>query len=146
MDRGRIAQRGTPSELASSPASGFVADFTGAVVLTGSARAGTGGLTVVDLDGGGSVESTDAASGAVAVSVHPWDIALGAAAAGSAHNRLVCEVGAVTRIGNRTRVGLRAPQPLAAEITTESADRLGLAPGARVEAVWKAAATRLLPL
>jgi molybdate transport system ATP-binding protein len=145
MDSGRIAQRGTPSELASSPASGFVADFTGAVVLTGSARAGASGLTVVDLDGGGSVESTDTATGPVAVSVHPWDIALGAAA-GSAHNRLACEVVAVTRIGNRARVGLRAPQPLAAEITTESADRLGLGPGARVDAVWKAAATRLLPL
>ncbi|TMK61191.1 MAG: ABC transporter ATP-binding protein, partial [Actinobacteria bacterium] len=45
--------------------------------------------------------------------------------------------------GNRTRVGLAAPQPMAAEITTQSAERLGLRVGTRVFAVWKAAATRL---
>jgi molybdate transport system ATP-binding protein len=145
LDAGRIAQRGTPSQLASSPASGFVADFTGAVVLTGTARPGASGLTRVELDGGGSVESTDAAEGRVAVSIHPWDIALGPLA-GSAHNRLHARVTTVTRLGNRTRVGLAAPQPLTAEITTESAERLALRPGGEVDAVWKAAATRLLAL
>jgi molybdate transport system ATP-binding protein len=145
LDGGRVAQRGTPSELASSPSSGFVADFTGAVVLTGTARPGPSGLTVVELDGGGSLESTDSAEGRVAASVHPWDIALGPTE-GSAHNRLRASVLSVTRLGNRTRVGLAAPQPLAAEITTESADRLALRPGVEVDAVWKAAATRLLRL
>jgi molybdate transport system ATP-binding protein len=145
LDAGRVVQRGTPSELASSPASGFVADFTGAVVLTGTARPGRGGLTAVDLDGGGTVESTDPADGRVAASVHPWEIALGASA-GSAHNRLSARVVTVTRLGNRTRVGLEAAQPFAAEVTTESAERLGLAPGIAVDAVWKAAATRLLAL
>jgi hypothetical protein len=48
----------------------------------------------------------------------------------------------VTRIGNRARVGLAGPQPLTAEVTTESAERLGQ----EVDAVWKAADTRLLPL
>jgi molybdate transport system ATP-binding protein len=145
LDAGRIAQRGTPTELASSPASGFVADFTGAVVLTGAATAAPGGLTRVTLDGGGEVESTDQATGRVAVSVHPWDIALDTAG-GSAHNRVRARVTSVTRVGNRTRVGLAAPQPLAAEVTSESAERLGLAPGTEVTAVWKASATRLAPL
>ena len=145
MDGGRIVQRGAPGELASSPASGFVADFTGAVVLTGTARPGAGGLTLVELDGGGTVESTDPGSGPVAVSVHPWDVALDMTG-GSAHNRIPARVRSVTRIGNRTRVGLSLPQPLTAEIATESADRLGLRPGVEATAVWKAAATRLLPL
>jgi molybdate transport system ATP-binding protein len=149
LDDGRIAQRGTPSDLASSPASGFVADFTGAVVLTGTARAGSAGLTAVELDGGGTAESTDAVSGRVAVSVHPWDIALepaGSARSGSPHNRLRTRVTSVTAVGNRARVGLAAPQPLTAEVTTESVERLAIGRGAEVEAVWKAAATRLLPL
>jgi molybdate transport system ATP-binding protein len=145
LDQGRIAQRGTPSELASSPASGFVADFTGAVVLTGTASPGEAGLTHVDLDGGGTVESTDEATGRVAVSMHPWDVTIGSEP-GSAHNRLSTRVTTLTRIGNRTRVGLAAPQPLAAEITTDSAERLQIRVGETVEAVWKAAATRLLPL
>jgi molybdate transport system ATP-binding protein len=146
MEAGHVTQRGSASELASSPATGFVADFTGSVVLTGLARPAASGLTEVELDGGGRVVSTDGANvERVAVSVHPWDIALGAGA-GSAQNRLPARVVAVTRLGNRTRVGLAAPQALTAEVTTESAERLGLEPGVEVEAVWKAAATRLLPL
>ena len=147
LDRGRVVQLGTPSELAASPRSAFVADFTGAVVLTGTARPAADGLTHVELDGGGTVASTDAGEGQVAVSVYPWDVALEPARAeprGSALNRLPAEVLSVTTVGNRVRVGLRGPQPLVAEITAASADRLGLRPGAEVVASWKAAATRIV--
>ncbi len=44
IDAGRIVQEGTASELATAPGSAFVADFTGAVVLTGQARPGPDGL------------------------------------------------------------------------------------------------------
>jgi molybdopterin-binding protein len=50
----------------------------------------------------------------------------------------------VTTIGSRARVGLAAPEPLVAEITSTSAARLDLRPGTRVTAVWKATATRLI--
>ena len=149
IDGGRIVQEGTPSALAASPASAFVADFTGAVVLTGVARAGPGGTTVVALDGGGSATSTDRRSGPVALSIHPWEISLepaGSGGAGSAQNRLQAEVVTVTEIGNRVRVGLSAPQPLVAEITGAAVGGLHLAPGVRVTASWKATATRLVSL
>jgi molybdopterin-binding protein len=128
--------------------SAFVADFTGAVVLTGSARAAEA-VTIVDLDGGGTVMSTEAGEGEVAVSVYPWEIAVeppGTGRQGSAQNRLACEVVSITTIANRVRLGLAAPQPLTAEITEPSARELGLRPGSRVEATWKAAATRVLRL
>ena len=147
VDGGRVVQEGTPSELAATPRSAFVADFTGAVVLTGTARPGDGGLTVVELDGGGTVASTDSGFGPVAVSVYPWEIAVepaGEAAHGSAQNRLAAEVVSVTVVGNRVRVGLAAPQPLVAEVTVGSAERLGLRAGGRVVATFKAAATRLV--
>jgi ABC-type sulfate/molybdate transport systems ATPase subunit len=145
LEAGRVVQQAAPSELAAAPASGFVADFTGAVVLTGIAHAGE--LTRVELDGGGEVTSVDRGEGPVAVSIHPWEIALERTVPdGSALNHVPVEVTAVTAIGNRTRVGLAAPQPMAAEITTASARRLALEPGARVIAVWKAAATRLSAL
>jgi molybdate transport system ATP-binding protein len=149
VDRGRAVQTGTAAELAARPASAFVADFTGAVVLTGTASPEPGGGSRVELDGGGVVHSTDAATGPVAVGVHPWEIALGPADAepdGSAQNRLRAEVVSVTTVGSRTRVGLAAGQPLTAEVATASAERLGLAPGEPVAAVWKATATRLVPL
>ena len=52
----------------------------------------------------------------------------------------------VTVVGNRVRLGLAGPQPLAAEITGTAAESLGVAPGMRVTAAWKASATRLVRL
>ena len=108
IDRGRVIQEGTASELAARPGSAFVADFTGAVVLTGVARPGDSGLTAVDLDGGGTVVSTDHADGRVAASVYPWEIEIEAAGTphgGSARNHLAAEVTSMTTLGNRVRVG-----------------------------------------
>ena len=149
IDGGRIVQEGTAGELAAAPASAFVADFTGAVVLTGIAHPGAGDLTVVELDGGGIATSTDRRTGPVALSVHPWEIALepaGTHIEGSMQNRLEAEVLTVTQVGNRVRVGLAAPQPLVAEITSAALGGLHLAPGVRVIATWKATATRLVSL
>jgi molybdate transport system ATP-binding protein len=147
IDAGRVLQEGTPSALAAAPRSAFVADFTGAVVLTGTARSAAG-VTRVELDGGGTVASTDPGEGQVAVSVYPWEISIeppGEPRHGSAQNRLAAEVLSLTVVGNRVRVGLAAPQALAAEVTRASAEQLGLRAGARVIATWKAAATRLVP-
>ena len=57
------ADRVRAAELAAAPASAFVADLTGAVVLTGTARPGERGLTTIELDGGGALTSTDAGRG-----------------------------------------------------------------------------------
>jgi len=148
LDGGRIVQRGSAAELTAEPASAFVADFTGAVVLRGTARRDAEGLTRVALDGGGEVIALTPAAGAVAVSVHPWEIVLDpldSPASGSARNRLAVEVTSITALGNRVRIGLAAPQPLAAELTEASVARLALAPGVRAIASWKAAATRVVP-
>jgi molybdate transport system ATP-binding protein len=150
LDAGRIVQDGSARELLAAPASAFVADLTGAVVLTGEARSGPDGLTLVRLRGTqADVASTDSGRGEVAVSVHPWEIALGpadVAASGSAQNHLEGAISTVTHVGNRVRVGVEAGQPLVAEVTETAVRELDLRPGARVTATWKAAATRLLPL
>jgi len=147
MDEGRVVQRGTATELSARPASAFVADFAGAVVLDGTARPAARGLTKVELDGGGTVNSTDMIDGPVAALVFPWEISLeppGAPHPSSALNRLAVDVVSVTEIGNRVRVGLAAPQALVAEVTGESVRSLGLGPGTRATATWKATATRLV--
>jgi molybdate transport system ATP-binding protein len=149
VDAGRVVQTGQASELAARPRSAFVADFTGAVVLTGTAWTGAGGVTHVALDGGGQIVSTDPASGRVAASVHPWDIAIAPQAdprQGSAQNRVRARVASITTVGNRVRLGLDAAQPLSAEVTAAAVSDLGLARGSAVTATWKAAATRLVAL
>ena len=123
MDRGRIVQRGTPSELAAAPASAFVADFTGASVLTGTARAG-----VVALDGGGELRA-DVPDGPVALATHPWQVALAREGDG-----LEVTVVAATAVGGRVRVHLAAPQPLIAELAEADAAALPLRPGTRLRA------------
>jgi molybdate transport system ATP-binding protein len=146
IDGGRIVQQGAAAELAAQPASAFVADFTGAVVLTGLARE-AGDHTEVALDGGGTVTALERASGPVAVSVYPWEITLAPPEShdpGSARNHLPVDVLSVTAVGNRVRVGLAAPQPLTAEVSDAAVRELGLAPGSRAIASWKAAATRLV--
>jgi molybdate transport system ATP-binding protein len=83
----------------------------------------------------------------VAVAVYPWDVSLeaeGTPAHGSARNRLEARVVSVTVVGGRARVGLLASQPLTAEVTGESVHELGIAPGKRMVAAWKATATRLV--
>lgn len=146
MTAGKVVQRGTATEVAAAPASGFVARFAGAVVLTGTATACPDGLTHVALDGGGELVATDAATGPVAASVFPWEIALtGGASDGSAQNRIAATVARTTTLGNRVRVALDAPQPLVAEVTTTAAEALHLAPGTPVAATFKATATRLTP-
>jgi molybdate transport system ATP-binding protein len=149
LDAGRVVQRGAPADLALAPASPFVADFTGASILTGEATPGPDGLTAVALDGGGELVSTDPARGPVAATIDPWEVALepavGPAAPTSARNRLAATVATVTPLGNRARIGLETPQPLTAELTGAAVRDLHIAPGDRVVASWKATATRLVP-
>ncbi len=148
IDRGQAIQRGDASSLAATPATAFVADFTGAIVLTGHARSGAGELTLVELDGGGVAASTDRAHGRVALSVYPWEITISHSppADESAQNRLRATITSVTRLGNRVRLGLNAGQPLVAEVTGKAIDELQLVPGREVMASWKATATRLVSL
>ncbi|MGI8920301.1 MAG: ABC transporter ATP-binding protein [Solirubrobacteraceae bacterium] len=147
IDGGRVVQRGTASELAGAPASAFVADFAGAVVLTGIAHAAADGTTRIEIDGGGSITAIDSGRGPVAATVFPWEIAiqpLDAPSRSSAQNRIEAEVVSITALGQRVRVALAAPQALVAEVTERGARELGLHPGMRVAATWKATATRVV--
>jgi molybdate transport system ATP-binding protein len=149
VDGGRIVQRGSASELAARPATAFVADFTGAVVLHGDAAPAADGTTLVTLAGGHQIRSTDHATGPVAATVFPWEITIepaGQAATRSAQNHLDARVLSITTIGGRVRLGLTGPEHLTAEVTTTAIADLGLEPDSAVIATWKAAATRLVAL
>jgi ABC-type sulfate/molybdate transport systems ATPase subunit len=140
---GKLRQLASPAELVARPADAFVGSLTGANLLHGTATRGAG-LTELRLEGGSVIYSTDAVEGAAAAIVYPWDVTLARSAPDdSAQNHLVGDVASVQLVGNRLRV---AVGPLAAEVTAESAERLGVREGERLVATWKATATRLVPL
>jgi molybdate transport system ATP-binding protein len=142
---GRLRQLAPPAELVAAPADPFVAGFAGGNLLRGRVRGQTpdAALTDVALEDGTVVYSTDEASGSVSVAVYPWEIALAREAPqDSALNHVTDEIASLVPVGNRVRVRVG---PLTAEVTAASVGRLGLKPGERVVATFKATATRLLP-
>ena len=140
---GRLVQLASPAELVAAPASPFVASLTGANVLEGIARS-HGDLTEVVLDDGSTAHSTWPGRGRVAIVVYPWEISVSREpSGGAALNHVAGPVLSHVELGNRVRVRIGT---LTAEITRESATRLGLAEGVHVVASFKATATRVLPL
>jgi molybdate transport system ATP-binding protein len=141
---GRLIQTGTAAELVAAPASPFVADFTGANLLPGRARAGGDGLTEVVLADGSRIVSTDELTGEVGAVIHPWEIGIARSMPlDSMQNHVRGAIESIVPVANRLRIRVG---PLTAEITAESAERLGLAPGEQVVASFKASGTRLIPL
>jgi molybdopterin-binding protein len=121
----------------------FVARFAGGNVLHGHARR-SDGLTTVELADHTIVSSTDDAEGDVAAIVYPWELTLARALpSDSAQNHVQAEVTSVVPVANRVRVTLG---PVTAEVTAESAARLGVREGDLLVASWKATATRLVQL
>jgi molybdate transport system ATP-binding protein len=141
---GKLRQLASPAELVASPADAFVASLTGANLMEGRARRAANGLTEVTLTDGGRLYSTDAAEGEVGVAVHPWEVAIGLEPVDdSTLNHLRGEIASLVTLGNRVRVRLG---PVTAEVTTASAERLGLREGQPAYASFKATGTRLVPL
>jgi molybdate transport system ATP-binding protein len=139
---GHVRQDASPEELVASPADEFVAHLTGANVLRGVAEPGGSGLTVVTLEDGTRIYSTDLAEGPVSVAIYPWEVSLGRGEPDkSAMNHLRAPVRSTVTIGNRVRVRLGL---VTAEITKASAERFGVAEGELLTASFKATATRLI--
>ena len=150
---GRLRQFATPADLVDRPTDAYVASFTGANLLRGTAHR-IDDMTLVQLETGELVYSTEWGEGDVGVVVHPWEISVGrlhqqdsatkdSALKDSAMNRIEGEIRSVVEIGNRVRVRVG---PITAEVTASSADKLELARGGTAFATFKATGTRLVPL
>jgi molybdate transport system ATP-binding protein len=139
---GKLRQLASPQKLVASPADAFVASFTGANVLRGQARGADNGETLVRLESGEDVFSTDHRDGQVGVVVYPWQIALGPAVQGGPRPNVIRgTVRSVSLAGNRARVQVG---PLTVEVTVDS--HLDLALGSEIVASFDAGDTRLVSL
>jgi len=141
---GRLRQLASPQDLVAHPADSFVASFTGANLLHGVAQPQSDELTLVRLESGEQIYSTDCARGDVGVVVYPWEITVGRVhQSDSALNVIHGDIRSVVHVGSRVRVRIG---PITAEVTAASADTLDLARGGTAVATFKATGTRLLPL
>jgi ABC-type sulfate/molybdate transport systems ATPase subunit len=141
---GHLRQFATPSELVDRPTDAFVASFTGANLLRGRARRLDDDMTVVQLETGELVYSTEWGEGDVGVVIYPWEVSIGRLQQhDSAMNLIQGEIRSVAAVGNRVRVRIG---PITAEVTASSADKLELARGGTAFASFKATGTRLVPL
>ena len=146
---GAIRQVGPVDDVFSRPADVSVAHVTGVEsVLAGHVVAERDGVLTVSIGPGTlAVADRDGTRGDVFVCLRAEDVLLerGAPAAReSARNHLAARVTSVSSEGPLVRVGLDCGFPLSALVTRPARDELGLAPGAEVTAVVKAASVVLV--
>jgi molybdate transport system ATP-binding protein len=135
VEEGRVAQTGTPAEVARRPRTDYVARLVGLVLLPGS-----GAGTTVALDGGGVVAVGEEVAGPVFVAIRPASVSLYLERpAGSPRNVWPVQLVSATPHGSEVRCDLAGQVPLTADVTATSFAELGLAPGAQVWASVKAA-------
>jgi len=143
LERGRVVQRGTGTELRLAPATPYVAAFVGVNLFTGIARPLADGTSEVAVAHSTFVVHGDW-SGPVALVVDPDAVTLSReASATSARNRLSGDVETLVPDGSAVRVAIASEPAIAARVTVVSAAALGLAPGVRVYASFKAGETRV---
>jgi molybdate transport system ATP-binding protein len=134
IDNGRVAQQGTPQEVARRPATDHVARLVGLNVLRGTSRG-----TSIRLHQGGVLTSTTDARGHVSACFPPTAVTLTVTEpSGSARNRWHGRVTSVAPHGSAVRVHVDAAGGLIAEVTPASSAQLRLAPGTDVWATVKA--------
>jgi molybdate transport system ATP-binding protein len=143
IESGAVGQCGSPDELLRRPRSAYVAELMGVNLLRGEVRERLpGGLARVVTADGQLLIPDPGGDGEIFLVVDPREIVLSLEPpAGSARNRLqgaIEELNLEPPLGERVRVALATRPPLVAEVTRQSVESLGLRPGLRVHAAFKA--------
>lgn len=146
MENGRVIQEGSPEALFESPATEFVASFTGAeLMLNGVVELEEEGTVAVRLDSGQllAVAGDLHVGQRVRVAYRPEDVIVGPpdSPATSARNRFRARVARLHPSGGLVRLRLETgPSTLEAVITRAAREELGLTEGSEVVAQVKATA------
>lgn len=134
LEAGRVAQTGTPAEVARAPRTEYVARLVGLNLFRGRADRGT-----VALDGGGVLRSADDVTGRVLVTVPPAAVALHEQhPEGSPRNVWSGTVSGLEQHGQLVRVRLEGAPAVLADVTPAAVADLRLHEGRTVWASVKA--------
>ena len=147
---GRLRQVDATARVFYAPVAEDVARFVGVETLvTGRVLDSDGEVTSVDA-GGRVIEVAGAAPAGdtVRLAIRPEDVTLGpagtASGSSSARNALEGFVAGISASTHAVHVTVDVGFPLVAAVTARSAKELGLVPGARVCAVFKASAVHVI--
>jgi molybdate transport system ATP-binding protein len=134
MEEGAVAQSGTFAAINARPRTNYVAQLAGLNLLRGRAS-----RSELVLDGGAVLRTASPLVGDALAAIAPRDITLSLdRPSGSPRNTWPTHVTEMHLLGDRARVFLGAPIPVAVEITTISLSTLGLTEGCPVWASLKA--------
>ena len=141
LERGKVVQTGTPSEVTQRPRSRYVADLVGVNLLRGTS---TGGQVAVH--GGATIQSADRIDGEVFAVIHPRAVSLHRARPeGSPRNVWPGRASALDFEGDRVRVGIAGEMPIIAEVTPAAVRELDLAEGGEIWVSVKATEISIYP-
>ncbi|MEV7180545.1 ABC transporter ATP-binding protein [Kitasatospora sp. NPDC093679] len=141
IEDGREVQSGTPADIARHPRTDYIARLVGLNLYRGTADGHT-----VTLPDGTALATTERLTGQAFVAFPPDAVTLHRGRPdSSARNAWPLTVAGLDLHGDRIRVDLTGPLPLAADLTPGAAAELDLAPGREVWATVKAAQTHAYP-
>ena len=141
LEHGRVVQQGRPAEVARAPRTDYVARLVGLNLYRAQARG-----TSVDVDGGGSLATTDPRDGPVFVTFPPSSVALHRSRPdGSARNVWQGRVSGLEQHADTIRVQVSADLPVLADVTTAAVADLQLSVGSTVWVAVKATEIHTYP-
>ena len=143
LEGGRVAQSGTPAEIARYPRTDYVARLLGLNFYRGAARGDR-----VDLTGGGELVPAEHVTGEVHVAVRPSAVALHRDRPEHSSHRNVWSgrIAGVEAVGDRVRVAVTGPPDVLADVTTDAVADLELATGAEIWVSVKATELTVYPV
>ncbi len=141
IESGRVVQTGRPAEVARHPRTDYIARLVGLNLYQGTADGRR-----VTLPEGQVLTTDEELTGPAFVAFPPDAVTLHRhRPETSARNLFPCTVAGLDLHGDRFRVDLTGPLPLAADLTPTAAADLDLTPGTRVWAAVKATQTHAYP-
>ena len=143
IEGGRIAQQGTPAQVARQPTTDYVAKLLGLNLYHGRADG-----THVTLTGGGTLTTTGhGRHGDVLIAVRPSAILVSTQPPqpSSARNTWTATITGLTMLADRIRLTLDGQPPAHADVTPAAVTELSLHPGRQVWLTAKATDLEIYP-
>jgi molybdopterin-binding protein len=145
MMNGKISEYGTPNEIFRKLSKGLASFAAVDNTLTGTAKAGQAGTTIVDVGNGIQIETVSQSSGEVTVFISPEDIILSKDRfASSARNLFKGRIVEISDLGSVVRLKVDVGKTFTVQITKRSFNEMELNLNTEVFLAFKASSVQII--